>query len=157
MILKLRFSWHPCCLHPCLSAFIIRSSGALLEWLKQSMLSTGDPGSGNCSHWGQASACSVYNTLHKSHDKHSSLLFPYLTSTTLKSRSFHIHVNIYMFTTHVRNPRQHLSLYLSFFLTLVGDIPTCIQKGMEVLLGPLLVVNVFVKTFFCCPLQQWSA
>ena len=38
--------------------------------------------------------------------------------------------------------------YLSLFLILVGNIPPRIQQGMETLLGPLFVVDVFVKTFF---------
>jgi len=41
--------------------------------------------------------------------------------------------------------------YLSLFLFLVGNIPPHIQSGMDTLLGPLFVVEVFVKTFFVDP------
>ena len=41
--------------------------------------------------------------------------------------------------------------YLSLLLILGGNIPPCIEYGMETLLGPLFVVNVFTNTFFVVP------
>jgi len=41
--------------------------------------------------------------------------------------------------------------YLSLFFILDGNVPPHIQSGMEILLGPLFVVDIFVKTFFVIP------
>lgn len=135
VILKLRFSWHPCCLHTfkCNQNW---SSGAPQEWLRQRVLSRGDPGSGNCSHEHQASAHSACNILHKSCDKHSGLLTEHKSEVSLFSYTCE-HVYVHNISEEVQ--------------------ATLISEGFHLLIfGKELNVVSYVEGSFESPLQNHS-